>query len=508
MSNPLLPSSLYRAGQVRELDQCAIDGHGIPGYELMERAGQAAFESMQAMLGSQLSSIDTDKLQQHILVVCGGGNNGGDGYVVARYALTAGYRVHVLPLVDIDKLQGDAHTAAQHWRLCGGRDLSLNQVDFTAYDIIVDAIFGTGLQREVSGSFAAVIAQINQSQVPVLAIDIPSGLSADTGQALGDAVSADATVSFIGLKRGLFTGSAADYCGHIQFSDLSVPGAVYAGVPAEAELIQADVMQQVLPKRQRNVHKGHFGHVLIIGGAPGMSGAVQMAAMAALRTGAGLVTVATAQEHASQISAAYPEIMVHAVKGKADLLPLLERATVIALGPGLGQSAWSTELTKVAIKAEQPLIIDADGLNVLSQLPQKAYGLRRNWVLTPHPGEAGRLLDQSIVNVQQDRFAAVRQLAERYHACCILKGAGSLVGTVETPIISVCNRGHSGMATAGMGDILTGILAGLLAQSRDMFLASKAAVWLHAVAAEQLAERGERGIAATDILTEMRKVIN
>ena len=435
--NSLLPRTLYSAEQVRELDRCATVKHGIPGYELMQRAAQSTFECMQAMLAQQKKH---DKLSTLILVACGGGNNAGDGYVIARYALTSGYRVHVLSLLPMEQLSGDALTAAQDWQQCGGKNIAFNAVDCSRYHIIIDALLGTGLQREVGGDFQIIIEKMNASLTPILAVDIPSGLAANTGQPLGAAVRASNTISFIGLKQGMFTCSAADYCGVIHYSELGVPAEVLASAQPEAELIVKRDLQVALPQRKRNTHKGNFGHVLIVGGAPGMMGAAQMAAMAALRVGAGLVSVATSAEHAALLSVERPELMSYAIGGKKELMPLLQSATVIAIGPGLGVSSWAKSLLTAVLAADQPLIVDADGLNLLSKFNPSIFKSRRNWVLTPHPGEAGRLLGQSTQQIQADRFTAVRGLTERYQAISVLKGAGSLVYSVESPIISVCNR--------------------------------------------------------------------
>lgn len=491
-----LPVDLYRAEQVRELDRCAIEDHGISGFELMQRAGSAAHSVLTEML--------EHKRDRRVLVVCGGGNNGGDGYVIALMARLAGQQVDLLALVGEDKLKGDALIAAQQWRNTFGSTMDLTGTDFNAYDAIVDAIVGTGLQHEVREPLNTVIDSINAAFCPVLAVDIPSGLSADTGQPLGAAVKADRTISFIGLKQGMFTGLAADYCGRIEYSDLDVPDQVFATVSSEVRRLQRADVQRVLPPRRRSAHKGEFGHALIVGGRDGMAGAAVMAGRAALRTGAGLVTLAIHPDYANVANVVQPELMSHAVNSAKQLDPLLKKSNVVAIGPGLGTSGHAQQLFAKTLDCEAMLVVDADALNLLAENQLT----RGNWILTPHPGEAARLLKTDVKDVQADRFAAVRELAEHYRAVCVLKGAGTLVASAGDPNISLCDRGHPGMSSGGMGDVLTGVIIGILAQCHNAIDAAEAGVWLHAVAAEQAAVTGERGIVATDLLIPLQAQVN
>ena len=319
-------------------------------------------------------------------------------------------------------------------------------------DVIVDALLGSGLNRPVEGGFAEAIERINVSTAPALALDIPSGLNADTGASLGSAVRADATITFIGLKRGLFTAEGPEFCGEILFSDLETPAAIHAEVGAEARLIDHDEVMRSLPARTRDAHKGRYGHVLVIGGDYGYQGATILAGCAAARTGAGLVTVATRPEHARTIPLFRPELMTAAVTGARDLDALLDRASVIAIGPGLGQSDWAIPLLDGALQSTLPLVVDADALNLLAFEPQH----RENWVLTPHPGEAARLLGVTSAEVQGDRFAAVAALRDRFGGTVALKGAGSLVAGASGPL-RLNRTGNPGMAGGGMGDVLTGV---------------------------------------------------
>ena len=466
---------LYTAAQVAELDRIAIEDHNIPGLCLMERAGSAAFEILKSHW-----------LQaRRITVVCGIGNNAGDGYVLARLAHLAGYDVSVLQLGDVNKLKADALLAYQYMVNIGLRV----QDSLVNSDVIVDAIFGTGLDREVSGKWREIIENINHCSYPVLSIDIPSGLDADTGNVLGVAVHADVCVTFIGFKQGLFTGLAADFCGKIYFNDLKLPFEVYQKVESSVNRIAYDA--SLFPKRVRTAHKGKFGHVLIIGGDYGMIGAARLAAEAAARVGAGKVSVATRADHAALLSITRPEIMSHGIETVSELESLLEQIDTIAIGPGLGQSDWGRNLLISLKHIEKPIVVDADALNLLAQKPMTLA----NAIYTPHPGEAARLLKN---NMLADRFTAVRRLTEQLSGVCILKGAGTLVANQQE--ISVCTAGNPGMACGGMGDVLTGIIIGLVAQGFSNFEAAKLGVCLHAQAADRAAEEnGERGLLPSDL---------
>ena len=488
-----LPYTLYRASQARELDSIAINQCGIPGIELMNRAGSAAFD--------ELCSRWPDASE--IVVVCGAGNNAGDGYVVARLAFEKGFTVRLVALTNPDDLQGDALTAWGAARAAGLTTEDFNQTSLTHADVVIDAIFGTGLDRNVEGRWAEVIDAINDAAVPVLAIDIPSGLHADSGTVMGCAIQAEATVSFIGLKQGLFTGAGVEYCGAVGFDDLGVPASVYQQFDAASQRIDWLKLRGCLPDRARNAHKGLYGHSLIVGGDYGMAGAVRMAAEAAARVGSGLTSVATRAEHVPAMAAARPEVMWHGVANSADLRQLIEPASVIAIGPGLGQDDWAIELLNTVLQSGKPLVIDADALNLLAYEPIQ-YS---NWVLTPHPGEAARLLGFSNREINQQRFDSVKAIAERFSAVTVLKGAGSLICNPEGKI-ALCSDGNPGMASGGMGDVLTGIIASFIAQGFDLFDAASMGVSLHAATADRVAVSGERGMLAGDVIAALRQMIN
>lgn len=491
--SPRLPHALYRADQVRALDRTAIEVHGIPGLELMERAGAAAY----ALLRQRWSGHRT------VTVLAGSGNNGGDGYVVARLAQADGFTVRVLQLAEPERLRGDAALAFAAYRDSGGQFEPFRALAGRT-GVIVDALLGTGLERPVEGPWAQAVDAINQARSPVLALDIPSGLHADTGAILGTAVRADATFSFVGLKQGLFTGAGPDCCGQIHFSALAVPAAIYASQILSARRIDWHQQASRLQPRRRAAHKGDFGHLLVIGGAPGMSGAARLAGEGALRAGAGLVSVATHPDHAALLNLTRPELMVAGVMAPGDLDPLIARANWIAIGPGLGQASWGRGLWAHVRALEGPLVVDADALNLLAEGPRR----RDDWVLTPHPGEAARLLGCTVAELQLDRFAAARRLQERFGGVVVLKGAGTLVqGSSHRPP-AVCSDGNPGMATGGSGDVLTGVIAALGAQGLEAEEAACAGVCLHAAAGDRAALGGEKGMLAGDLLASLRPVAN
>lgn len=492
-SSGLLPHALYRAAQVRELDRTAIEDFGIPGAELMERAGRAAYRLLRERWPDA----------RDVTVLCGVGNNGGDGFVVARCAQMDGLRVRVLQLGDAQRLHGDAFAMAVAFKEAGGAVEPFESLPERT-DLIVDALLGTGLEREVSGKWAEAIGAVNAHQAQVLAIDIPSGLHADLGQMLGTAVRAAATISFIGLKQGMFTGAGPDCCGQIHFDALHIPAAAYSREILSARRVDRTKRCGSLGRRPRSANKGSFGHVLVVGGAPGYSGAARLTGEGALRAGAGLVTVATHPDHAAYLNLTRPELMCPGVSWPRDLEPFLEKATVVAVGPGLGQSSWGKGMLGRVLESDLPLVVDADALNLLARSPVT----RDNWVLTPHPGEAARLLGIETGEVQADRFSSVRRLQERFGGAIVLKGAGTLILGASAKPPGVCDAGNPGMATAGTGDVLTGIVAALMAQGLSPEDAACSGVCLHAAAGDAAAEGGERGLLASDLLANLRPLVN
>lgn len=480
--------ALYRVAQIREAEHIAIHDLQMSGLQLMHSAGLAAFNALRQRWPSQRS----------VTVFCGGGNNAGDGYVVAKLALAAGFAATVYTTVPLEQMKGDALTVYREFIEVGGSvlDFDGNKV---ADGVIVDALLGTGLSRPVSEEYARVISWINQSGNPVLAIDVPSGLHADTGCVMGCAVKADLTVTFIALKCGLYTGLAGDYCGDIVCSSLNVPDSVLAHLAKAACLAS----KTPLSRRARSAHKGHFGHVLLVGGNRGFSGAIRLAGEAALFGGAGLVSIASRALHVDLLNIGRPELMCHAVETACDLQPLLEKANVIVIGPGLGQDSWSQDMLNQVLASDKTCVVDADALNLLAQHP-----IRRGcWVLTPHPGEAARLLACNTVDIATDRFAAVKALQAEYAGVCVLKGAGSLIADDGKVVVNT--TGNPGMASGGMGDVLAGVTGALLAQGLALMDAAALAVYIHGEAADGLAaEQGERGMLASELLPKIREFLN
>jgi len=493
----------------------------------METAGLALWECVEACQPQQL------------VVLAGPGNNGGDGYVVARNAMAAGLPVCVYACESKSAL-------AQHQQLAfvadGGQVKPL--ADFalltpTPGIVVVDALLGNGLSRPVADEMAAAITQANEWRranhiQALLSADIPSGLQSDSGAVLGVACQADVTVTFIALKLGLFTGAAAAHVGKLYFAGLDV-AEVFAQQqsPWVTRLTATHLMNSqgyLLPPRAATAHKGDAGTVLILGGGSGMAGAAGLAGMAALRTGAGKVIIGCHSDSQTAVASWQPELMVHAIgahaAGLSKLKALCAQASVIVVGPGLGQDAWAKSIWTGALRSRKPLVIDADALQLLARAPAT---LSAPWVLTPHPGEAARLLGQDNSRVNQNRPDALTQIYKKYLASAtrgnstgvaLLKGAGTLVyGAGETQF-AVNSSGSPALASGGMGDVLSGVIAALLAQAEKqhptlapvLFENVCKAVWLHGKAAELAARQGatlrERGIIASDLFDPICSLVN
>ncbi len=482
---------LYDAATVRELDRRAIDELGVSGYELMQRAARGAWKALQARWPRA----------RRIVVVAGGGNNGGDGYELARLARGAGCDVTVIA-VGAPPQRGEALQARAAWQAEGA--VAVFGDDLPAADVVVDALYGTGLSRAPESPGAQAIAAINAARARgagVLALDLPSGLDATTGATPGAVVDADLTVSFVGNKLGLYLQAGPDHAGERCFDALELPASLHEHAPIRARLMDREQLHTALPRRARSAYKNRHGHVLIVGGNHGMAGAALLAGRAALRSGAGLVTIATRSAHAALLVADQPELMCHGLESAEALMPLCERADVIAIGPGLGQDDWSRAMWTTVLAAQRPLILDADALNLLARHPRPLADA----VLTPHPGEAARLLGTDNATVQGDRLAALAALESRFSATVVLKGVGTLV-TAAPPVL--CPYGNPGMAVAGMGDVLTGVVAGLRAQGLPPGMAASTGVLVHALAGDGAAVDGERGLLPSDLIDALREVVN
>ncbi len=491
--------ALYTAAQCRELDRLAIQEHGLPGFELMRRAGRAAYREL-LRHWPDVRRID---------VCCGRGNNAGDGYVVAGLAREAGLGVALWQLGDPAELTGDA-ARARDWALARGVCIDRGPPSTLGGDVVVDALLGTGLAGPLREPFSATTAAIAACGAPVLAIDVPTGVDADSGAAVPGAVRADVTVTFIGRKLGLFTGPGVSHAGTVVFCDLGVPSAVYRAVPGCPWLRYPELPEPYrLPARDPNVYKQALGHIAVIGGDHSMGGAPAMAAEAALRAGAGMVSLVTRAAHRPAVLARRPEVMVVDADDAAARRAVLEKATCLIVGPGLGSGAWGSGLLDEALGLAKPTVLDADGLNGFARRELEAHG---PLIVTPHAGEAARLLGWSSGDVQSRRPAAALALARRVNGVAVLKGAGtvvSAVGDAGAPrLLGVCAHGNPGMASAGMGDVLAGVIGGLLAQGLSTAAAAVSGTCLHSYAADRAAARlGQRSLLATDLLADLMEIL-
>lgn len=492
----MLPAAaLYDIAALRTLETratAALDD----SFELMRRAGQAAWRE----------ALRHWPDAQRLVVVCGPGNNGGDGYMLARHALQSGRRVLVVRLPEHSPYSPPAQRAREEFVAAGGKVVAFEGT-LPAADLIVDALFGIGLTRAPTGSAAALIDGINAQSAPVLSLDVPSGVDAATGATPGNAVMATHTLEFMAPKAGLRTGAALDHGGVLHLADLGIGSEDSAGIAASAELLTSDDLARWLRPRSRDSHKGRHGRVLCVGGESGHGGAILLVAEAALRSGAGLVDVATRAEHVIALLARLPEAMGHGFDDETPQLPsaLLDAADVIAIGPGLGLGSAARAKFGQALASGAALVIDADALALLAGDPRE---LPAGAVLTPHPGEAARLLGITAAEVQGDRFVAARALCDRYACVVVLKGAGSVVAAPgQQP--RIIGAGNPGMAVGGMGDVLCGVVAALRAQGMEAFQAASCGALLHAVAGDSAArEGGERGLLPTDLMPWLRRWSN
>jgi len=485
---------LYLTADVRQIENAAAALSDPP--PLMERAGLAAAELARELAGNTGKAI---------LVLAGPGNNGGDAFVIARHLRQWWFNVGVVFTGDDKKLSADAGKALRDWRAAGGEILDAIP-QHQDWSLIIDGLFGIGLQRDVAGRHAELIAAANASGVPILAVDVPSGLESDSGRVLGCAMRAQHTVTFIGLKPGLLTLDGPDHSGEIHLRTLGLDAPALP--PAQGSVIGREVLQTALKPRALNAHKGNFGSVGIIGGARGMVGAALLAGHAALKLGAGRIYVGLIANDAPLLDSAQPELMLR----QADEVLKLDHLTCLAVGPGLGQSPDAAFYLERALESQLPLVIDADGLNLVATTGQIKHKLKQRTtttLLTPHPAEAARLLDCATRDVQHDRVAAAKRIAGEFNCGVVLKGAGSVCAFADQTW-AINTSGNPGMASAGMGDVLTGIIAALLAQGADARAALYAGVWLHGAAADALAGGGigPVGLTAGELIGAARHLVN
>lgn len=503
---------LVTAAEMRALDRAAIEERTIPSLRLMENAGKAVVQAMERSLGPLRGKTMT--------IVSGKGQNGGDGFVVARLLRQRRCKARVVLLASPASLKGDAATTMRRFQRAGGRchpitsgtDLApvLGPLIETS-DVLVDAIFGTGLNAPVEGMVAAAIGLMNASRRPIVAIDLPSGLDADTGAVLGTAVTAALTVTLARPKRGLYLGSGPNHAGVIRIADIGIPEDLLAAAKIPVALLDAAAIRSLLPARDRTAHKGTFGHAGIIAGSVGKTGAAAMTAMGALRIGAGLVTVATPRSLNDVLEAKLLEAMTFPAPeteartlSKEALAPLLSFAagkTALAIGPGLGNHPDTFSLVRdLLVGLARPTVLDADGINAVAGHREILGKVHVPLVVTPHPGEMARLLGLSTADVQKDRMGVASRLAREQKICVVLKGAGTIIAGPDGRL-AVSSTGNPGMATAGTGDVLTGMITGLLAQGLSPWDAASAGVYLHGLAGDLAAsDQSAMGLIAGDVI--------
>ncbi len=495
---------LVGSAEMREIDRAAIEAFGIPSINLMDRAGRAVAEA----------ALDLAAPNGRFVVVCGGGNNGGDGLVAARLLRGAGRDARVLALVPSERLSRDARAVLEQAQRAGvpvDEAGELAAVEAGVGDVVVDAIFGTGLARPPEGAFAGAIARIEAARVAgarVLAVDVPSGLSADTGRALGPCVRADRTVTFGFQKRGLVLFPGASFAGEVKVADIGIPAEAARRVPVGCELLTEVEARLLVPPRAADAHKGDAGRLLVVAGSYGKTGAAHLALAGALRGGVGLVTLAARAEVLPLALAGRPEAMSAALAGegplgRADLQPLLalaKDADAIAVGPGIPRGPETAELLRALLaRARKPAVVDADGLNALAEAPAALAELGVPLVLTPHPGEMARLCGVPAAEVQSDRIAIAAAKARAWKATVVLKGARTVVADPEGPP-AIVPGGNPGLATGGTGDVLTGLCGALLAGGLPPPAAGRVGAFVHGRAGDLAARRfGERGLVAGDL---------
>jgi hydroxyethylthiazole kinase-like uncharacterized protein yjeF len=487
---PALP--IYTTPAMRKLEELAAPASGT----LMERAGAAAAEFARSLCG------DTAKA---VLVVAGPGNNGGDAFEVATHLKSWFFRVSVVFSGERGKLPKDARAALGKWEGAGGTLLH-DVPGESRFDLAVDGLFGTGLKRPLAGTHGTLVEKLNALGAPILALDVPSGIDADTGAIMGCAVRASHTITFIAHKPGLLTLDGPDHCGELKLDTLGLDPVRL--LEPEGMLLDADILSRAIRPRPRNFHKGQAGSVGVLGGAAGMVGAALIAGRAALKCGAGRVYLGLLTPHPPYIDDAQPELMLR--KPAA----LLEKGlvNVLVAGPGMGKADSARKLLRTALAAPGPVVLDADALNMIAASRALAASLAKRkaaTILTPHPAEAGRLLGATTDGVQADRIASARAIAQRYRGLVVLKGNGSVIAAPDGKFW-INPSGNPGMASAGMGDALSGMIAALIAQGAEPLQALLAGVYLHGAAADTLVASGggPAGITASEVIDQARVLLN
>ncbi len=487
-SDGQLPSALYTAQMIRDAEARLIASGEANLCQLIDSAGQSAFELLQR----------EGKLNSKILVLAGYGNNGADAYICATLLLESGCDVALYAVERSEAGEGISYAKAA-FLAAGGHQLSDYEEALKEAEVIVDGLLGTGVKGELRAPFAEMIVAINRYSPWILSLDVPSGIDVDTG-AGQLAVKADVTLTFGAPKQGLITGKARDCVGRLWFADIGLQEYLPESKVLNIALRLTDLG---LPARAQNSHKGACGKVTVIGGDIGMAGAPRLAAESCLRAGAGLVAVISRSEHLTVVNSGRPEIMFWGCElVDMEVYQRLGWADILLIGPGLGKHDWGYNLLKATGLSDKPCVMDADALNLLALEPSR----QSNWVLTPHSGEAARLLGISIAEVEADRFAAVYALQAKYGGVVVLKGAGTLI--YDGKVCHVAPVGNPGLASGGSGDVLGGIIAALMAQGMAKMEAASAGVVVHGAAADLAAKEGERGMLACDLFAHIRALVD
>ena len=499
---------LYTASETRKIDNLAIKEKGISGYSLMQMAAEFTLD----VILREFSPVE------ELIIFCSKGKNSGDGFLLGSFAKEFGLEVTIVMSNTSNVLKGVSRKAFEEMKDAKVKIISTKSVEKLKVSnkaVIVDALIGTGLKGNLRKNIKESILALNKLGVklPVLSLDIPSGINPDTGDADDIAVYADITATFVAQKRGCFTSVGKKFSGEIVYSDLEIPKNLFSKITSTSYVVDYEDSISKVVYREQDAHKGHFGNVLIVGGDRGLGGAGLLSSRAAVYSGAGLTSLVTRPEHVSASLVSCPEVMVKGVDSGQDIEEHLVKPDVIAIGPGLGQSAWSEQMIQrvfwEAEKRDISVIMDADALNLLTKL-KLSSDLPKRLILTPHPGEAARLLNTSVAVIESNRFSAAAKIQKKFNATVVLKGSGTVIchKSGGTQKWGICDSGNPGMATGGMGDVLTGIIAGLLAQGLTLKEAAEAGVDLHAKAADQASlEFGEAGLTSSDVINELKYLL-
>jgi NAD(P)H-hydrate epimerase len=529
------------AREMQEIDRSTIEKYGIAGTVLMERAGLSVVKRINALFFADPPSIppllsgDTEGLKrlkplpEKLIVLCGSGNNGGDGFVIARILHNQGKEVEVFLSGPAKKLKGDARINYDAAKKFGVKISPITKfiarypLQVARHCLFVDALLGTGLSKEVKKPLSDVINKINKLDAPVVSVDIPSGISSDTGQVMGCAVRAQFTVTFGLPKRGHFLYPGAEHTGQLYIEDIGFPGNLLHSDKLGVNLVEISDLQQLMPQRKKYSHKGTYGHVLLVAGSKGKTGAALMAARACLRSGAGLVTIGIPETLVNAFQPRVTEEMILPLpdKGNGTLsykahesILNFKKANALAIGPGLAVDKDITGLVSLLVtKSKIPMVIDADGLNAISEKTALLKRSRAPVILTPHPGEMARLLRRGgepiypLTEIEQDRIGTAMSFSKRTKTYLVLKGVPTITATPEGETF-INSSGNPGMATAGTGDVLTGMIAAFLAQGANPGDASVLGVYLHGLTGDLIAEKkGERSLIASDLIRAIPRVL-